>query len=81
MNLQNNLRTQQVCLSDENTLCERCGGKVACEPWCETINDSVRYAHAVVLDANNLTPGDEIILHALGVRWTGRRNSTRRHAG
>jgi hypothetical protein len=69
MNLQNNLPTQQVCFSDEDTSCARCGGQVVCESWCEIVNASVRYAHEAVLHPSHLNIGDCIILHALGVRW------------
>ena len=78
MKLQNNLRTQEVCFSDENMSCARCGGQVVCEPWCETVNACVRYAHDAVLHPSHLSFGDHIILHALGVRWTARRNRTKR---
>ena len=69
MNFENNVRTQQVCLSEEMS-CARCGGQATCEPWCETVNACVRYARDVVVHATNLTPGDGIILHGLGIRWT-----------
>ncbi|HTD56497.1 MAG TPA: hypothetical protein VK670_14000 [Silvibacterium sp.] len=70
MNSQNNLRLQQVCVSDENMSCALCGGQVVCEPWCETVNAGVRYAHDAVLHPSHLSIGDRIILHGLGVRWT-----------
>lgn len=70
MNLQNNLRTQQVALTNENMSCLHCGGRLVCEPWCETVNASVRYAHDAVLHPNHLTLCDQIILHGLGVSWT-----------
>jgi len=81
MNLQNNLRTQEACVSDENMSCARCGGQVVCEPWCETVNVTVRYAHDAVLHPSHLSIGDRIILHALGVRWTSRTFAKGQQAG
>ena len=54
------------------TECEHCSGVVRHEPWCITRNASVAYAYAVVVDAANLTYEDQLILHALGVAWTGK---------
>lgn len=76
MNLQNNLRTQQVCLPEENMSCARCGGQGVCEPWCEAVNACVRYAYDAVLHPNCLSVGDHIILHSLGVRWMPDRKRT-----
>jgi hypothetical protein len=76
MNLRN-LRTQQVCLSDENMPCARCDGQAVCEPWCETVNGCVRYAYNAVLHPNCLSVGDHIILHSLGVQWISDRKRVR----
>jgi hypothetical protein len=47
--------------------CEHCQGVVRHEPWCLTRSEIVAYAHRAVLDADTLTEGDRLILHALGV--------------
>ena len=52
--------------------CEHCGGIVRHEPWCITTCSDVFYAYEAVLDSEKLTEGDRIILHALGVAWTGK---------
>jgi hypothetical protein len=78
MKTQNGIPTRQTCVPDEDLTCARCGGMVLCERWCESVNARVRYAHDAVLHPNHLTPGDRIILHALGVRWAARRNRTNR---
>ena len=54
------------------TECEHCSGVVRHEPWCITQNEIVAYAYAAVLDAADLTFEDQLILHALGVSWTGK---------
>jgi hypothetical protein len=50
--------------------CEHCGGIVRHEKWCITCDAIVRYAYAAVVDAEELTLSDRLILHALGVSWT-----------
>ena len=52
--------------------CEHCGGVVRHEDWCITSSSTVLYAYEAVLDGDKLSEGDRIILHALGVSWTGR---------
>ena len=52
--------------------CEHCEGIVRHEPWCITQSSVVLYAYEAVLDADKLTEGDRIILHALGVKWEGK---------
>ncbi len=52
--------------------CEHCEGVVRHEPWCITQSSVVLYAYEAVLDADKLTEGDRLILHALGVTWTGK---------
>jgi hypothetical protein len=51
------------------TECEHCGGVVRHEPWCVTSNPNVAYAYNAVLDAEQLTVEDRLILHALGAAW------------
>jgi hypothetical protein len=50
-------------------VCERCGRILRHEKWCVTRDALVRYAYAVVTDAEKLTLRDRLILHALGVDW------------
>ena len=50
--------------------CEHCQGVVRHEPWCITQSEVILYAYAAVLNAEVLTEGDQLILHALGVAWT-----------
>ena len=49
--------------------CEHCEGIVRHEDWCITRSPDVLYAYEAVLDADKLTEGDRLILHALGVTW------------
>ena len=53
-----------------NSACGHCDGILRHEPWCITQNLSVQYAYQVISDAGNLSPGDHLILHALGTAWT-----------
>ncbi len=55
-----------------DTACEHCQGVVRHEPWCVTRSAVVLYAYEAVVDANALTEGDKLILHALGVAWTNK---------
>ena len=48
--------------------CSHCAGVTTHEAWCSTHNVSVQYAFRAVLN-NDLTIGDTLILHALGVKW------------
>jgi hypothetical protein len=49
--------------------CKHCEGVIRHEPWCVTVSQAVSYAYDILLDAAKLTPGDRLILHALGVAW------------
>jgi len=49
--------------------CRHCEGIVRHEAWCISSSSEVRYAYEAVIDANKLTEGDQLILHALGVCW------------
>jgi hypothetical protein len=52
--------------------CEHCSGVIRHETWCITCNDRVAYTYEAVLDADKLSMGDQIILHALGAVWSGK---------
>jgi hypothetical protein len=51
------------------TACEHCGGIVCHKKWCITCDAVVQYAYGAVLEPENLTLCDRLILHALGVSW------------
>jgi hypothetical protein len=55
-----------------DSACEHCEGIIRHENWCITKNEAVTYAYEAVLDAGKLSLGDRIILHALGVLWSGK---------
>ncbi len=55
-----------------DSACEHCGGIIRHEQWCITKSEIVTYAYEAVLDAEKLSLGDRIILHALGVLWSGK---------
>ena len=56
-------------LYSAQTACEHCGGIVRHEKWCITCDAVVHYAYSAVLEPENLTLCDRLILHALGVSW------------
>ena len=58
-----------------DSACLDCGGIIRCEVWCSTECPNVRYAQQAVLDPAQLSIGDQLILHALGVAW----NTTSSH--
>lgn len=49
--------------------CEHCEGIIRHESWCITQDPVVYYAYQIVVDPSQLTPGDALILHSLGVTW------------
>lgn len=55
--------------SSAESACLHCGGIVRHQPWCLTRNENVIYAFAVALGLRQLTPEDQLLLHALGVSW------------
>jgi len=59
----------------EGPICSHCAGVTVHETWCITCNPVVYYAFRVACDGSYLTPGDAIILHALGVDWSDRAGS------
>ncbi len=52
-----------------DSACGHCDGVTRHEPWCITQNAGVQYAYKAVSGPDHLSPGDHIILHALGVVW------------
>jgi hypothetical protein len=51
------------------TACEHCGGMVRHEKWRITCDPVVQYTYSAVLEPENLSFCDRLILHALGVSW------------
>jgi hypothetical protein len=60
-----------------DSACGHCDGIIRHEPWCITLNGSVQYAYQAVSDPGHLSPGDHLILHALGAAWTATRILTK----
>jgi hypothetical protein len=59
--------------------CVHCDGVIRHESWCATQSANVHYAFRAALDPGQLSLGDKLILHALGVAWAAERKSgTRR---
>jgi hypothetical protein len=52
-----------------DSACEHCQGIIRHESWCITRDPVVYYAYQIVVDPGQLTPGDALILHSLGVTW------------
>ena len=59
--------------------CSHCAGVTTHEAWCSTHNVFVQYAFRAVLN-NDLTVGDTLILHALGVKWDRSLPDVSRHS-
>jgi hypothetical protein len=53
-----------------DSTCGHCDGTSSHEPWCVTQSANVHYAYQVAGDSCHLSPGDRLILHALGASWT-----------
>jgi 3-oxoacyl-[acyl-carrier-protein] synthase III len=53
-----------------DSACGHCEGVIRHEAWCITQNASIQYAYQALLDSGHLSPGDQLILHALGAAWT-----------
>jgi hypothetical protein len=49
--------------------CPHCEGIIRHKPWCIKGDPVVSYAYQIVADPRNLTAGDALILHSLGVVW------------
>jgi hypothetical protein len=67
---QNDLPLRHSNQYSVDSVCMHCDGIIRHESWCATQSANVDYAFQAVLDASQLSPGDELILHALGVAWT-----------
>jgi hypothetical protein len=73
MSTQNELPLRFSNQYSADSACVHCDGVVYHEPWCATQSSSVHYAFQAVEDPNQLSLGDELILHALGVAWIAKR--------
>jgi hypothetical protein len=62
-----------------NPACSHCSGVNSHEPWCRAHNVFVEYAFLAVLN-NDLSIGDTLILHALGVKWDRSLPDVSRHS-
>ena len=54
---------------NEQAACGHCEGIIRHERWCSMLNPGVYYACQIVADPSELTVGDGLILHTLGVIW------------
>jgi hypothetical protein len=70
MTVENQLPLRHSNRYSADSACAHCDGVVHHESWCATQNANARYAFEVVLDPAQLSVGDEVNLHALGVVWT-----------
>jgi len=78
MPVQNQLPLTHSNQYGADSACGHCDGVIRHESWCITQNTTVQYAYHVVSDPSTLSPGDHLILHALGVAWTAKRILPRR---
>jgi len=72
MPVQNQLPLTHRNQYSADSACGHCDGVIRHEPWCITQNPSVQYAYQVVSEPSRLSPGDHLILHALGGRMESR---------
>ncbi len=70
MPVQNQLPLSHSNQDSADAPCGHCDGVIHHELWCITQNASVQYAYQVASDPSHLSPGDHLILHALGAAWT-----------
>jgi hypothetical protein len=69
MPIQDHLPLSHSNRNSADSACGHCDGVIRHEPWCITQSDP-----------GYLSPGDHLILHALGASWTAKRTrSKRRH--
>lgn len=60
-----------------DSACAHCDGVIRHEPWCISQNARVQYAYQVVSDPCHMRRRDRLILYALGVAWTAKKNPHR----
>ena len=69
MSVENQLPLRHSNRYSADSACLHCDGVIRHEPWCATQSPDVRYAFMALLDSNQLSIGDKLSLHALGVAW------------
>ena len=69
MSVENQLPLHHSNRYSADAACAYCDGVVHHESWCATQNANTYYAFEAVLDSTQLSVGDELSLHALGVVW------------
>ena len=70
MTVENQLPLRHSNRYSADSACAYCDGVVHHESWCAPQNANAYYAFEAVLDPTQLSVGDEVNLHALGVVWT-----------
>jgi hypothetical protein len=70
MSVENQLPLRHSNRYSADSACPYCDRVVRHESWCATQNANAYYAFEAVLDPTQLSVGDELSLHALGVVWT-----------
>jgi hypothetical protein len=70
MTVENQLPLRHSNRYSADSACAYCDGVVHHESWCATENANAHYAFEAVLDPTQLSVGDVLKLHALGVEWT-----------
>ena len=80
MSVENQLPLYHTNRYTADSACARCEGVVHHESWCATQNANSYYAFEAVLDPTQLSVGDELSLHALGVVWSTEKNSIKPRA-
>jgi hypothetical protein len=66
----NRLQLSRPEPTSAGSACGHCDEIICHKPWCITQNPSVQYAYQAVTNPTQLSAGDHLILHALGVAWT-----------
>jgi len=75
----NNVRWYHLNQYNALAACEHCQGVIRHEPWCMCAAPAVWYAYEVVADPSKLTMGDALMLHALGVVWDDKPDTSDEH--
>jgi hypothetical protein len=70
MSAQNQLPLHYSNQYSADSSCMHCDGLIRHESWCVTQSANVHYAFQAILDADQLSFGDHLNLHALGVAWS-----------
>lgn len=78
MQVQNQIALHYSNRYSAESACAHCEGVIRHESWCATQSATVSYAFRAVLDHHQLSLGDELILHGLGVIWTAEKVQAKR---